>query len=244
MSAPVTSPPGEFTCGEWTVQPELNRISRCGESVHLQPRVMDVLVYLAARPGKVVPKTDLVDALWPEEFVSDAVLNRAMCELRRLLGDDPADPRFVETIPKRGYRMVAVVSPCGERKREPAPASPAARSDGTAADFDPAPRLLGPDVRGYLVWGASEAALTPGEHLVGRGQEASLVVRHSQVSRCHARVRVTDEGVFVEDLGSTNGTSVRGRRIDGPVRLEDGDRLGFGSLELVYRDAGGRSTRV
>ena len=244
MSSPVSTPPGEFTCGGWTVQPELDRISRGGESVHLQPRLMDVLVYLAGKPGRVVPKAELVDAVWPEEFVSDGVLTRALCELRRLLGDDPADPRFIETIPKRGYRLVAAVGGCGEPARSSALEVPAAPAPARPAGFDATPHCLGPDVRGYLVCGATEAALTPGEHLVGRGQEAGLLIRHSQVSRCHARVRVTDEGVFIEDLGSTNGTFVRDQRVDGVVRLADGDRVRLGTVELVYRDAGQLSTRI
>jgi DNA-binding winged helix-turn-helix (wHTH) protein len=242
MTPPVAPFADEFTCGEWNVQPQLNRIVRGDETVHLQPRVMDVLVYLSARPGRVVSKADLVDALWPEEFVSDAVLNRALCELRRVLDDDPRAPRFIETIPKRGYRIVAEVVIRGERPAMACWTPPTAAPEGGVA-LEPAQRVLGPGVRGYLVCGRSEAALSFGEHLVGRGQEASLFIRHSQVSRCHARVRLSDEGTFIEDLGSTNGTFVRGQRISGPVRLEDGDPIRLGSLELVYRDAGQLSTR-
>lgn len=240
MSATVPSPPPEFSCGEWTVQPELNRIV-CGQiSVHLQPRLMDVLVYLAAHPGRVVAKAELVDVLWPEEFVADAVLNRALCELRRRLGDDAAAPRFIETIPKRGYRLVAAVGGDGGRGvtvvgtlPEPAPQEP-----------EPWPHLLGPHLCGYLVWGGDEIPLYTGEHVLGRAQEADLVIRHPKVSRRHALVRVGDDGVVLEDLGSTNGTVVRGDRIAGPVALRDGDEISLGPVQLVYRTAGDRTTRI
>ena len=240
MSSPVTSPPGEFTCGEWTVRPELNRIERDGASVRLQPRVMDVLVYLAERARRVVPKAELVDALWPEEFVADAVLNRALCELRRALGDDPADPRFIETIPKRGYRLVARVGP----DREGRPGSAERTPEPARATSEPAPRLLGPVVCGYLVWGADEILLPPGEHVIGRSQEAAVVIHHPKISRAHARVSVTAQGATIEDLGSTNGTFVGGRRVEGPVVLTDGDQISLGPVELVYRTAGDRTTRI
>lgn len=96
-----------FTIGDWTVQPQLNRLSRSGAgNVQLEPKMMDVLVRLARDPGTVVSREDLIDAVWPEVFISESVLTRAIAGLRRALGDDARSPRFIETISKRGYRLI------------------------------------------------------------------------------------------------------------------------------------------
>ncbi len=100
-----------FELGDWSVAPALNRLSRGGRVVHLRPRVMDVLVYLARRPGEVVAQDEIVAALWAKEFLADTALTRAVFELREALGDDPRQPRYVATIPKRGYGLVAPVTP-------------------------------------------------------------------------------------------------------------------------------------
>ncbi len=98
-----------FEVGDWSVSPALDRLSRAGAVVHLRPRVMDVLVFLARRPGEVVSKSEIVDALWAKDFLADSALTRAVFELREALGDDPREPRYVATVPKRGYRLVAPV---------------------------------------------------------------------------------------------------------------------------------------
>jgi Tol biopolymer transport system component len=70
---------------------------------------MRVLVELAERAGEVVPKQRLLDSVWPDTFVGDDVLSRTIFELRRVFEDDPKSPRFIQTIPKSGYRLVAPV---------------------------------------------------------------------------------------------------------------------------------------
>ena len=71
---------------------------------------MQVLVCLAAQAGQVVPKERLMRTVWPDTFVGDDVLTRAISELRRVFGDDVRNPRFIQTIPKSGYRLMAPVS--------------------------------------------------------------------------------------------------------------------------------------
>ena len=108
-----------FTLGEWLVQPQLNRLSRSGAGdVQLEPKMMDVLVRLARTTGEVVSREDLIDAVWPEVFISESVLTRAIAGLRRALGDDARSPRFIETISKRGYRLIG-----SETASPPAPAA-------------------------------------------------------------------------------------------------------------------------
>ena len=98
-----------FEVGEWKVQPSLNRLSRNGDEVRLEPKVMQVLEALAEAPGEVVTREQLVAKVWPGVFVTDDVLHRAIRELRRVFGDDTASPAYVETIRKRGYRLIAPV---------------------------------------------------------------------------------------------------------------------------------------
>jgi DNA-binding winged helix-turn-helix (wHTH) protein len=97
---------------------DLNRVRRGGELVELEPRVMAVLEELAREPGRVVTREDLHRTVWRDVIVSDDALNRCIRELRRLFGDDPRSPAFIETISKRGYRLIAPVSR-GEPEREP-----------------------------------------------------------------------------------------------------------------------------
>jgi Tol biopolymer transport system component len=70
---------------------------------------MDVLVYLARHPREVMSKEQILEAVWPQQFVADSVLTRAIAELRRALHDDAHSPSYIETIPKRGYRLIGEV---------------------------------------------------------------------------------------------------------------------------------------
>jgi Tol biopolymer transport system component/DNA-binding winged helix-turn-helix (wHTH) protein len=99
----------QFEVGEWSVHPTLNRLSRNGEEVRIEPKVMQVLEVLAETPGEVVTRETLVARVWPGVFVSEDVLHRAIRELRRIFGDDTNNPTYVETIRKRGYRLIAPV---------------------------------------------------------------------------------------------------------------------------------------
>lgn len=107
---PVAPPcKGHFFIAEWTVKPDLNAISKDGLTIHLEPKVMKVLVQLAMTPGQVLSKERLIETIWPDTFVSDDVLTRCISVLRREMHDDPHAPRYIQTIPKAGYRLVAEV---------------------------------------------------------------------------------------------------------------------------------------
>jgi TolB-like protein/DNA-binding winged helix-turn-helix (wHTH) protein len=101
----------DFRVGPWIVRPSLNSISQNGTSTRVEPKVMEVLVCLASQPGDSVSKETILKTVWPETFVSDDVLIRSVSELRRVFEDDAREPRYIETIPKRGYRLVAPVTP-------------------------------------------------------------------------------------------------------------------------------------
>jgi DNA-binding winged helix-turn-helix (wHTH) protein len=77
--------------------------------INLPPKPFAVLRYLVENPGRLISHNELLDALWPETYVQPQVLRTYMLDLRKVLGDDPACPRFIQTLPKRGYCFVAQV---------------------------------------------------------------------------------------------------------------------------------------
>ena len=96
--------------GEWRVDPALNELRRGEEAVRLEPKAIEVLRYLAERPGEVVGREALLAAVWPGVVVGDDAITQAIIKLRRALGDDAHAPRYIETISKRGYRLIAAVT--------------------------------------------------------------------------------------------------------------------------------------
>jgi DNA-binding winged helix-turn-helix (wHTH) protein/Tol biopolymer transport system component len=100
-----------FQIGPWLISPKLNRIARNGKTIHLEPKIMSVLVCLAEHQCNVVSKEQLFAAVWADTFVTDDVLKRSISELRKALEDDPKEPEFIETIPKGGYRLVISTTP-------------------------------------------------------------------------------------------------------------------------------------
>jgi DNA-binding winged helix-turn-helix (wHTH) protein/WD40 repeat protein len=106
----ATEVPAAFRLGEWSVEPMLNRISRDGRSTQLRPRAMDVLVFLAQLGDEVATKEQIIDSVWRTEFVTENALTHVISELRTELGDDARNPRYIENIPRRGYRLIADVA--------------------------------------------------------------------------------------------------------------------------------------
>ena len=112
----------ELRAGNWLVCPSLNNMSSEGKTVRLEPKVMGVLLCLAQRPGETLSKEQLFQAVWPNTIVTEDVLKRCIAELRRAFCDDARNPRVIETISKRGYRLIA---PVGAPATESAPAETA-----------------------------------------------------------------------------------------------------------------------
>jgi adenylate cyclase len=111
--------------GEWVVDPHHNELRRKGESIRLEPKVIEVFMQLAARPGTAVSRDELLAAVWPGVIVGDDALTQAIIKLRKALGDDAHKPTYIETISKRGYRLIAPVEPdCAEGAPKAGAASP------------------------------------------------------------------------------------------------------------------------
>jgi DNA-binding winged helix-turn-helix (wHTH) protein/TolB-like protein/cytochrome c-type biogenesis protein CcmH/NrfG len=95
--------------GDWCVEPQLNQIERAGHRVRLEPKAIELLVFLVERRGEVVSREELLGALWPGVVVGDNALTQVVTKLRRALGDTAREPTYVEAISKRGYRLIAAV---------------------------------------------------------------------------------------------------------------------------------------
>jgi DNA-binding winged helix-turn-helix (wHTH) protein len=112
VERPVEQAPpiwADFSVGEWLVEPSLNRLARGETVVHLRPQLMDLLVCLASGNGRTVMKPSIFDTVWGGRFVTETVLARSVTELRHALGDAAKQPTIIETIPKRGYRIIAPI---------------------------------------------------------------------------------------------------------------------------------------
>jgi DNA-binding winged helix-turn-helix (wHTH) protein len=102
--------PRDFQMGEWYVQPSLGRLGHHGVKIRLRPQLMDVLCCLARRAGHTIGRDEIFSTVWPGQFVVETGLPRCIAELRQVFKDDARDPRVIETIPKRGYRLLPPVS--------------------------------------------------------------------------------------------------------------------------------------
>jgi hypothetical protein len=162
----------------------------------------------------------LQERLWPSTFVSESNLPMLVAELRRVLDDRPRTPQFIRTVHGYGYAFSGRIETESE---PPKPASPSY----------------------WVVCEGREIALNSGANVVGRDDEAEVRIDRATVSRRHARIQVSPDGVWLEDLGSKNGTLLRGARIDGRVRLADVDEVQVGSVRFTVRmPAGSGSTQT
>src|SRR5580704_11564408 len=136
----------EFQLGAWRVQPQLNSLVCDQRTIRLEPKMMGVLLCLAQRSGEVVPKEQLVQEVWRDTFVTDDVLIRCISALRKAFGDNAGKPTVIETIPKRGYRLLIPV-----QWREATPDRPASGVTIPSRPEWTAGNLLGKKVSHYRV---------------------------------------------------------------------------------------------
>jgi DNA-binding winged helix-turn-helix (wHTH) protein/TolB-like protein/Flp pilus assembly protein TadD len=138
-AAPHLAPAGaRLWIGSWWVDTAADELGHDGETVRIEPKAMAVLMVLAGRAGAVVSRDELLSVGWPGVVVGDEALTQTIIKLRRALGDNPRAPTYIETISKRGYRLIAPV-----RNDQPVPPDPG--KNGAAAPFAPkerAPRRL------------------------------------------------------------------------------------------------------
>lgn len=171
--------------------------------MHLTPKAMEMLLLLVARRPAVVAKRELLEHVWPGTFVTDASLARTVHEIRDAIG--AAGAAAIRTAHGHGYTFHAAAESL-ERRSGAAAGAPARTA------------------RAWLIFGGRALPLFEGELVIGRDPASGVSVDSSLVSWRHARVVAADGRVTVEDLGSKNGTTVRGERLsavrDRPVRLK------------------------
>jgi DNA-binding winged helix-turn-helix (wHTH) protein len=184
---------------------------RDGAEIHLSPKAFDLLTLLVDNRARPMTRAELHERLWPTSFVQDTNLASLVAEIRRVLGDEADDPRFVRTLQRFGYWFIGVIQNEGKATR-PAGA-----------------------IRYWLVWEKRQIALNDGENMIGRAPEATAWIDALGVSRTHARIMVSDREATIEDLGSKNGTFVHDQRITKPCRLGDGDQIRLGSVVVTLR---------
>jgi DNA-binding winged helix-turn-helix (wHTH) protein len=188
-------------------------VSRGGKLASVSPKAFRLLEILAEKRPNAVSKEELYRLLWPDTFVSEVNLANLVVELRAALGDNARAPRILRTVPRFGYAFAADAAAMSEK-------SPARPRTSFAC---------------RLVWGPREIALDPGENLIGRDRDSVVWIDDASVSRRHARISIDDTGATVEDLGSKNGTFVRGRRIVKSARLADRDAIKVGPASMIFR---------
>jgi eukaryotic-like serine/threonine-protein kinase len=113
-----------YEFGKFRLDPRERVIESAGQRLSITPKALDVLIMLVERRGRIVEKEDLMKTVWPETFVEETNLSFNISVLRKLFGESGAEPHFIETVPKRGYRFIAEVVevPLGEvARQEPAP---------------------------------------------------------------------------------------------------------------------------
>jgi TolB-like protein/DNA-binding winged helix-turn-helix (wHTH) protein len=98
-----------FRLGDWTVEPDTDQIRCGGESIKLEPKVMDVLAYLASRQGEVVSREELERDVWHGALVGYDSVTSTIIKLRKALSDQARNPKYIATVPKRGYRLIMSV---------------------------------------------------------------------------------------------------------------------------------------
>jgi len=131
-----------FQVADWQVDPKSARISRAGESIKLEPKVMAVLVYLADHAGQVISREELETAVWAPSIVSYDAVSSTLLKLRKAFADNPKNPQIVETISKKGYRLLAPVR--------------------RGASVSEAPPREGPTLSNQLFWRAGAAFVLVG----------------------------------------------------------------------------------
>jgi DNA-binding winged helix-turn-helix (wHTH) protein len=214
--------PGTVRFGECELDRDRHELRRGGEVCHLTPRAFALLDLLVAERPRALKKEDLRQRLWPETYVSNTALAQLITELRKAIGDDARQGRWIRTVFGFGYAFG------GDAESDSAPAGKKGARPGAC----------------WLRWRKQRLPLVEGENVVGRGADAEVRISVPEVSRRHARIVVARGRVTIEDLESRNGTFVRGQALTRPAVLVDGDRLAFGPEEAVFYCASETTTRV
>jgi DNA-binding winged helix-turn-helix (wHTH) protein len=210
----MSPPPGvHLRFGEYEIDSDTRLLLKSGTPTALTPKAFQLLELLIRSRPAIVSKREILGALWPETYVSEANVSNLVSEIRATLEDTARRPQYVRTSHGAGYAFCGTAVECAARSR---------RDVGGAANCS-------------LVGNAGTFSLVEGTQVLGRGDDCDLVLASPVVSRHHARIHVSGENVVIEDLRSRNGTFVRGKRIGAPVSLYRDDVVSIGNVTLRFR---------
>lgn len=196
------------TFGPFTLDRGARQLCRNDRPIHLSPKAFDLLAVLVDRRPEAISKSEILDTLWRDTFVSEGNLAVLIKEIRDALGDDAQRPAFVRTVQRFGYAFLATTTP-GARTRTMPPCC--------------------------LTWGTERATLMVGENTLGRDPSSDVFVDVIGVSRRHAVIAVTGDRILLRDLASKNGTFADGIRVTAPVALGDDVQIRLGPASLRFR---------
>lgn len=206
-----------FTFGEFEFDVGARQLVKRGEPVRLGPKAFDLLDLLLHEHPKAVSKAQIRDRIWPQTFVSESSLTTLVAELRTALEDPPEHPQLIRTVYGFGYAFSGQVI-------DPSPARARTLRDEARSGC-----------RFRLYVEDRELALREGENVLGRDDDAVGWIDSPQASRRHARIVVSGLKAVLEDLGSKNGTYLRGQRVGEPALLSDGDQIRIGRVVMTFR---------
>lgn len=201
---------GQLSFGAFTLHMGSRQLQRRSthEAVHLSPKAFELLRVLVESRPTAMSKGELHQRLWPSTFVSEATLASLVAELREALGESGRHGGFIRTVHGFGYAFNGNAEPL---------------STDTGA------------IANWIVCEGRETPLGEGAHLLGRDADVKITLRSPGVSRHHARIVIAGTSATLEDLGSKNGTHLRGQRVTAPVQLADGDEIRIGAFVLTFR---------
>ena len=202
-------PPLRVSFGDFVLNRGTRQLLRAGKARRLGPKALELLDLLLQQRPNVVTRERIRDRLWPGTHVTDSTLATVVTEVRAALDEDPKQPRFLRTAHGVGYAF------CGD-----------------ATESGPPLPRPGRTMAYRLVLEDREVALRLGENLLGRVDEGVVWIEAPTVSRRHARILVEHDRATIEDLGSKNGTFVRGQRISAPTLLAAGDVIRLGRVSM------------
>jgi DNA-binding winged helix-turn-helix (wHTH) protein len=198
--------------GIFEVDLETGELRRKGLKVRLQEQPFQVLRMLLERPGELVRREDLRQRLWPEVLFADFEPGLNKAVHKvRLALGDSAD----------NPRFVETLAGRGYR------------FIATLEGNGPVPFRV--------IWDGHTIPLSEGCNTIGREHDSTICINLASVSRRHARIHVSGEKATLEDLGSKNGTLLKGRRIHSLSPLVGGDEIRVGSVRLLFEGGSGRS---
>jgi len=213
-----------FYFARYVLDTDTRTLDRAGEVIHVTPKAFELLQALVEGRPRVLAKAELTERLWPDTHVQEANLPNLVAEVRRALADDAREPRFVRTVHGFGYAF------CGEAVE--------GRTSGVAEDERPFVYRL--------AWEGGRVSLAEGEYVLGRDAESIVPIEAETVSRRHARLRIAGGKAVLDDLGSHNGTFLRGQRLKGSAPIADGEEFRLGSVPFtlyVWRSTAPAETR-